>query len=79
MSSTTLVPCPDCGHSVSRAAETCPSCARPLRKSLPREGLFLRTMNQVVAGAFWIPVFFLLVLVGAGVIAYLLGYFNPPR
>jgi hypothetical protein len=36
-------------------------------------------MNQAVSAAFWIPVFFLLVLLGAGAIAYLLGYFNPPR
>jgi len=79
MSSNTLVPCPDCGHLLSRQAETCPSCARPLRTPLRREGLFLRTMNQAVSAAFWIPVFFLLVLLGAGAIAYLLGYFNPPR
>ena len=79
MASGNLVSCPDCGHQVSRAAETCPSCARPLRKAAPREGLFLRTMNQLVAGAFWIPIFFLLVLIGTGLVAYFLGYFDPPR
>ncbi len=79
MASNSLVSCPDCGHQVSRFAEACPSCARPLRKPAPREGLFLRTMNQAVAAAFWIPAFFLLVLLGAGVVAYFLGYFNPPR
>ena len=79
MSSNTLVPCPDCGHLVSSQAETCPSCARPIRIPAPREGLFLRTMNQAVSAAFWIPVFFLLLLLATGSIAYLLGYFDPPR
>ena len=79
MASSALIPCPDCGHQVSRLAQACPSCARPLRKPERREGLFLRTMNQAVAAAFWIPAFFLLVLLGAGVVAYFLGYFNPPR
>jgi hypothetical protein len=36
-------------------------------------------MNQAVAAVFWIPIFFLLVLLGTGVVAYFLGYFNPPR
>lgn len=79
MSSNTLAPCPDCGHLLSQRADACPSCARPLRTPLPREGLFLRTMSQVVSAAFWILVFFLLVLLGTGAIAHLLGYFNPPR
>lgn len=79
MSSSLLVGCPDCGHLVSHRAETCPSCARPLRKPAPREGLFLRTMNQAMAAAILVPLFFLLVLLGTGVIAYFLGYFNPPR
>ena len=79
MSSNPLVLCPDCGKQVSRLAETCPSCARPLRKPAPREGLFLRTMNQAVAAGFWIPAFFLIVLLGAGVVAYFLGYFTPLR
>ena len=79
MSSSTLVPCPDCGHLVSPLAEVCPSCGRPLRSPRPREGLFLRTMNQVVAAGFWLPVFFLLVILGVGVLAYALGYFTPPR
>jgi hypothetical protein len=56
MSVANLVACPDCTHMVSRLAVTCPSCARPLRKTPPSEGLFLRTMNQAVAAAFWIPV-----------------------
>jgi len=46
---TSLAPCPDCGHLVSQRAETCPSCARPLRKPAPREGLFLKSMNVWVA------------------------------
>jgi len=74
-----LVPCPDCGHAVSKLAEACPSCARPLKKGASREGLFLRTLNQAVAAAFWIPAFLLLVLLGVGVVAYFLGYFAPPR
>jgi len=79
MSSNPLVACPDCGHLLSPQAETCPSCARPLRRSAPREGLFLRTMNQAVAAVVLIPLFFFLVLLATGVIAYLLGYFTPPR
>jgi hypothetical protein len=79
MSTNALAPCPDCGHLVSHLAETCPSCARPLRKPRPREGLFLRTLNQAVAAAVLVPLFLLLVLFGTGVIAYLLGYFNPAR
>ena len=49
MASNALAPCPDCAQMVSRLAETCPSCGRPLRKPRPREGLFLRTMNRTVA------------------------------
>ena len=79
MSSNALAPCPDCGHLISQLAETCPSCARPLKKPAPREGLFLRTLNQAVAAAVLVPLFFLLVLLGTGVLAYFLGYFNPPR
>ena len=69
MSSNTLVPCPDCGHLLSRQAETCPSCARPLRTPSPREGLFLRTMNQAVAAWFWI----LALLVVVPLLAALIG------
>jgi hypothetical protein len=36
-------------------------------------------MNQAVAATFWIPILFLLVLLGTGVAAYFLGYFTPPR
>jgi predicted amidophosphoribosyltransferase len=79
MASNALVPCPDCGHQVSRLAEACPSCARSLRRPAPREGLFLRTMNQAVSAALWIPAFLVLVLLGAGIAAYFLGYFTPPR
>ncbi len=69
-----LAPCPDCGHAVSRLAETCPNCGRLLRRPAPREGLYLRTMNHAVAAAFWIPAFFILVLLGTGVLTYLLAY-----
>jgi hypothetical protein len=56
MSSTALIPCPDCTHSVSRLAESCPSCGRRLRRPASREGLFLRTLNQLVALGFWGPI-----------------------
>ena len=79
MSSNVLVPCPDCGHLLSRLAQACPSCARPLRTPPHREGLFLRTMNQVVAAAVLVPLFVVLVLLGTGVVAYFLGYFTPSR
>lgn len=79
MSSNPLVACPDCARLVSRLAEACPNCGRVLQIAKPREGLFLRTLNQAVAAAFSIPVFLLLVLLGTGVVAYLLGYFDPPR
>jgi predicted amidophosphoribosyltransferase len=79
MSSNALVPCPDCERSVSRLVEACPNCGRPLRDPKPREGLFLRTMNQAVAAAFLIPVFLLLILVGTGLVAYFFGYFTPSR
>jgi hypothetical protein len=36
-------------------------------------------MNQAVSAAFWLPIFFLLLLLGTGAVAYLLGYFNPAR
>jgi hypothetical protein len=36
-------------------------------------------MNQAVAAGFWLPVLFLLVILGVGVLAYALGYFTPPR
>jgi hypothetical protein len=36
-------------------------------------------MNQAVAAAVLVPLFLLVVLLGTGVIAYLLGYFNPTR
>ncbi len=78
MSSVNLTPCPDCGHAVSRHAETCPNCGRLLRRPEPREGLFLRTMNQAVKATFIVPAFILLVLLGTGFVAYLLGYFTPP-
>ncbi len=65
MSSVNLTPCPDCGHAVSRQAETCPSCGRLLRRPEPREGLFLRLMNQLVAASIWVFLFLLIVpLVG---------------
>ena len=59
MSSRVLVPGPDCAHDVSPLAEACPSCGRPLRAPRPREGLFLRTLNQLVAIGFWGPLLLL--------------------
>lgn len=41
-----LVPCPDCGRSISRSATSCPSCGRPLvLPTRAREGPFLQTLN----------------------------------
>ncbi len=66
MSSANLAPCPDCGHAVSRLAETCPNCGRLLRRPEPREGLYLRTMNQLVSASIWVFLFLLIVpLIGA--------------
>jgi predicted amidophosphoribosyltransferase len=79
VSTSALVPCPDCANLVSRLAEACPSCGRPLRKPRSREGLFLRTLNQLVALGFWGPVVLLLTLFGTGLVAYVLGYFDPHR
>jgi len=62
VSSNNLSPCPDCGHSVSGLAETCPSCGRVLRTRVTREGLFLRTLNQALALAVWGPLLVLGVL-----------------
>ena len=72
MSSNALVPCPDCGHQVSRSAEACPSCARPLRKPAPREGLFLRTMNQLLSASIWVLLLLFLVPIAAALLGILL-------
>jgi predicted amidophosphoribosyltransferase len=72
MSSNALVPCPDCGHLVSRLAEACPSCARPLRKPAPREGLFLRTMNQLLSASIWVLLLLFLVPIAAALLGILL-------
>ena len=72
MSSNALVPCPDCGHQVSRLAEACPSCARPLRKAAPREGLFLRTMNQLLSASIWLLLLLFLVPIAAALLGILL-------
>ena len=75
MSANSLVPCPDCGHAVSRSAETCPSCARPLRKPTVREGLFLRTMNLGVALIVGAILFILVVPLLVAVAAYVTSRF----
>jgi hypothetical protein len=72
MSSNALVPCPDCGHQVSRLAEACPSCARPLRKAAPREGLFLRTLNQLLSASIWLLLLLFLVPIAAALLGILL-------
>ena len=66
MSTNALAPCPDCGHLVSQLAETCPSCARPLRKPRSREGLFLRTLNVGVAVVVGIILFIAIVPLAIG-------------
>ena len=68
MAAANLIPCPDCGQMLSRLAESCPSCARPLRASGTREGLFLRTLNQLVALVMWGPFVLFLLLVAAVVV-----------
>ena len=45
--STTLMPCPVCGHTLSPWATACPSCAHPLRPARQEEGFFLKTMNVI--------------------------------
>ncbi len=72
MSSKNLVSCPDCGHTVSRLAEVCPGCGRPLRQPAPREGLFLRTMNQLVSTSVWLVVLLVVVPIVAALIGVLL-------
>ncbi len=71
MSSTHLRSCPDCGHAVSTLAQTCPSCGRPFREPAPREGLFLRLMNQLVAASFWV----LLLIFVVPIVAALIGIY----
>jgi predicted amidophosphoribosyltransferase len=71
MSSNALAPCPDCGHLISQLAETCPSCARPLKKPAVREGLFLRTLNRGVAFIFGYIAFMLIVPLIVAMAAYL--------
>jgi predicted amidophosphoribosyltransferase len=76
MATATLSPCPDCGHMLSRLAETCPSCARPLRKPAPREGLFLQNLNQLASLVFWGPVLFGIILFIAITGAYIVTRFD---
>jgi predicted amidophosphoribosyltransferase len=72
MSSNALVPCPDCGHRVSHLAEACPSCGRPLRKPVPREGLLLRTLNQLLSASVWLLLLLFLVPIAAALVGILL-------
>ena len=72
MASTALVPCPDCGHAVSKRAEACPSCACPLRTPVPREGLFLRTLNQLLSASVWVLLLLFLVPIAAAILGVLL-------
>jgi hypothetical protein len=73
MSSNSLVPCRDCGHLISQLAETCPSCARPLKKPAVREGLFLRTLNLGVAVVIGVVLFIAIVPLTVGFAAALLS------
>jgi hypothetical protein len=70
MASTTLAACPDCQHLVSRLAEACPSCGRPLRSPAPREGLFLRTLNKGVGLVLGLIAFIVVVPLLVAVAAY---------
>jgi hypothetical protein len=69
---TNLGPCPDCGHPVSRLAEACPSCGRTLRMPRPREGLFLRTLNQATTAGFWVLFVLILVPILAAIAGFLI-------
>jgi hypothetical protein len=70
-----LIPCPDCNHSVSKLAEACPSCGRPLRKPAAREGLFLRTLNLGVALVIGLVLFAAVVPLLVAVAAYVTSRF----
>jgi hypothetical protein len=72
MSSNPLVACPDCAGLVSRLAEACPNCGRVLQTPKPREGLFLRTLNQAVAAGFWLLLVLILVPILGAVIGFLM-------
>jgi hypothetical protein len=66
---TGLIPCPDCGHSVSRSATSCPSCGRPLAAPpRPQEGPFLQTLN---AGCTLVLVGIVVFIVGGMALAFL--------
>ena len=67
-----LDPCPDCGHAVSRLAEACPSCGRILRTPRPREGLFLRMLNQILAAGFWVLLVLMLVPILGAIVGFLM-------
>lgn len=73
MSSANLAPCPDCGHAVSRLAETCPACGRLLKRPQPREGLYLRTMNQMMSASIWVFLFLLIVPLLAALVGIFLA------
>jgi hypothetical protein len=70
MATSSLGPCPDCGHLVSALTAACPDCGRVLRPSQQREGLFLRILNQAVAAGFWL----LLLLIGVPLLAAVVGF-----
>ena len=72
MPANALRPCPDCGHSISDLAEACPSCGRPRRAAAPREGLFLRTMNQGTKLALGIVLFVVIFPIVIAIVGYLL-------
>ena len=69
MASTTLAACPDCQQLVSRLAEACPSCGRPLQPPRSREGLFLRTLNSAALLGVVGPLVILAILVAVALIA----------
>ena len=72
VASPNLGPCPDCGHLVSGLAEACPNCGRVLRTPRPREGLFLRMLNQATAASFWLLLILILVPILGAIVGFLL-------
>ena len=58
MAATNLISCPDCKHEVSRLAESCPKCGRPIRRRQSAMGILAAIGIGVVL--FWVLVAFVL-------------------
>ena len=59
-----MIPCPDCGHTVSRQALACPSCGRQMRSTpINKIGSFLIWAFGIIV---LVPIVFIAVLFVAG-------------